>query len=500
MSQNSGELNKTENRTGELLYHFKDGVRRLFLLIILFAFVGAIAAFAVYTITFKPVYSVSVVSTVSADVAGGYNYYNEASVAQISAAFPQIIESDTMKSKLMQVSEDGRVGDISAFSTEDSNLFSIKVTSSSPDVAFNTMMAIVDYYPEIMDYVLGPTQISFLTEPSYPTSPDITYTPFKAMAVGTAIGIVIALVIIFADAYYQDTIISDEDVRKKLGTGCLGELPMIIQKKTIPVTVLENIRQNGFSDSVRSMANKFLREAEKENAKVIFLTSTFPDEGKTTVSVNLSVMLASKGKRVLLCDADIKSPAVKRTLGISDDEKKTEKSLEDILAGNDDLEKAVSAAVLKVENPGLDVLLSAGAGSDIENAADSSSELLGSKRMKELVEYLKKSYDFIIFDTAPAGLVSDAQTIARVSDGFIYVVRQDTVRTDKLVETLDGFSFSGAKLLGAVINMATYFKTGYGYGKYGYGKYGYGKYGYGKYGYGSYGYGSYGYGSNESKD
>ena len=120
MSQNTSKPNSTKNRTdrAELIYHFSDGIRRLFLLIILFALVGAIIAFIVYTVTFKPVYSVSVVSTVSADVAGNNNYYNEANASQIAAVFPQIVESDTMKNKLLLGTEGGKVGSISASATE----------------------------------------------------------------------------------------------------------------------------------------------------------------------------------------------------------------------------------------------------------------------------------------------------------------------------------------------------------------------------------------------
>lgn len=106
----------------------------------------------------------------------------------------------------------------------------------------------------------------------------------------------------------------------------------------------------------------------------------------------------------------------------------------------------------------------------------------------KLIHKLRDKCDYVIIDAPPSAVVSDASLIARITDGCVYVVRQDYAGIDTLREGMEMFSGTGCKLLGCVLNHAEAGRSGYGYGRYGYGKYGYGKYGYGKSGYG-YGYG-----------
>lgn len=118
--------------------------------------------------------------------------------------------------------------------------------------------------------------------------------------------------------------------------------------------------------------------------------------------------------------------------------------------------------------------------------------------VRGLLDKLRDSYDLIIIDTPPCGLISDTEVIARAADAAVYVILQDTVRVSRIKEGLGNLLLANARVIGAVFNGAQSGLTGYGE-NYGYGAYGYyGKYGYG-YGYKHYGYGykNYGYGYGE---
>ena len=104
--------------------------------------------------------------------------------------------------------------------------------------------------------------------------------------------------------------------------------------------------------------------------------------------------------------------------------------------------------------------------------------LLNSERLHQIVEMLRNAADYVIFDTPPSGVVSDAAELARNVDGGVFVVMQDYAKVDVLQEGMEMFPGTGIKMIGCVLNATTASLTGsgYGYGRYGYGTYG----GYGK--------------------
>jgi receptor protein-tyrosine kinase len=131
---------------------------------------------------------------------------------------------------------------------------------------------------------------------------------------------------------------------------------------------------------------------------------------------------------------------------------------------------------------------------------ENSSGYFSSANIGNMFAELRNSYDYILVDTPPCGLISDALFIAQHADAAIFVMYQDAVRISRIRNTMDSLMTTDIRILGAVLNGTAQGISGYGYG-YGYGGYGYG-YGYGKYGYGKYGYGygkyGYGYGYGEN--
>ena len=124
---------------------------------------------------------------------------------------------------------------------------------------------------------------------------------------------------------------------------------------------------------------------------------------------------------------------------------------------------------------------------------------MNAEHIRKAFDSVREKYDYILVDTPPCGLISDALFIAQASDAALYVVLQDSVRVSKIRSGLDNLMSSNIRVIGGILNGALSGITGYGY-NYGYG-YGYGKYGYGGYKYGTYGYGygKYGYGNKRKK-
>ncbi|MDP3972829.1 MAG: polysaccharide biosynthesis tyrosine autokinase, partial [Candidatus Nanopelagicales bacterium] len=184
----------------------------------------------------------------------------------------------------------------------------------------------------------------------------------------------------------------------------------------------------------------------------VVVTSAVPNDGKTTISCNLAVALAQGGHKVCLMEADLRNAQVGPFLGIS-----PAVGLTDVLSGRQSLENA-----LVKWGRGLIDVLPAG------KAPPNPSELLSSKHMAILIDQLEKQYDYVIIDSAPLLLVSDAAQLAAHAGGALLVVRYGQTSRDAVTRAATALAQVNARMLGTVINAMPAKRRGYGYG-YGYG-------------------------------
>jgi len=216
--------------------------------------------------------------------------------------------------------------------------------------------------------------------------------------------------------------------------------------------------------------------------KVILFTSSSSGEGKTFNAANIAVSFALLGKKTILCGLDIRKPALGRLFDIKDRQRGITTLLTKNHITESELQEQISASGV---NPNLDLLL---AGPTPPNPT----ELLARETFSEIIDLLRKEYDYIIFDTAPVGLVTDTLQIGRNADVTVFVCRADY--TPKSSFGVINSIVDEKKLPNPciVLNGVDMSKKKYGY-YYGYGKYGkYARYGYNHYGYSQYGYGNYG--------
>ena len=261
------------------------------------------------------------------------------------------------------------------------------------------------------------------------------------------------------------------DVEKLTNVPIVGDIPLTDEKQGA-IAVFEN-QNNLMSETFRNIRTnlQFMLENDK---KVILVTSTVSGEGKSFISANLAISLSLLGKKVIIVGLDIRKPGLnkvfnipRKEVGITQYLANPEKNLMDLVQPSD-----VSKNLYIL--PGGTV-------------PPNPTELLARDGLDKAIETLKKSFDYVILDTAPVGMVTDTLLIGRVADLSVYVCRADY--THKNEYTLINELAENNKLpkLCTVINGLDLKRRKYGY-YYGYGKYGK-YYGYGKrYGYG-YGYG-----------
>lgn len=198
--------------------------------------------------------------------------------------------------------------------------------------------------------------------------------------------------------------------------------------KHVPFAVVEAYK------AIRTNLTFLLSENE---AKVIAITSPGAGEGKSTTAVNMAIAFSQLGDKVLLIDADMRRSSIHKKL-----RKENRIGLSNILAGFNKYAECVISV-----NESLDVIT---AGQIPPNP----SELLGGARFKQFIDDVSKEYSYVIIDTPPVDVVTDALVIAPNTAGLVLVVRDQYTPTDAITHAISAAEFAGINILGAIMNGA----------------------------------------------
>lgn len=313
-------------------------------------------------------------------------------------------------------------------------------------------------------------------------TPRIPVKPQKArnLLLGLVFGLALGLGLVFFLEYLDDSIKDADEAKRVMGLPILAVIPFIFgreQKKNGSskdenVLIMHNEPKSIAAEAFRSLRTNLHFTAINKEKKIMLFTSTFPQEGKSTITANEAVAISQTGARVLIIDCDLRRSYLHEKFGHS----KTP-GLSEILTGDVIFEKALHDTGI----PNLDLIT---AGTKPPNP----SELLGSEAMRQFLLARRENYAYIIIDAPPVLAVTDAPVLTAVADIVILVMEAGRVPVKAAQHMRDALATLQTPIAGMIVND----KTGKGetYGYYG-GKYGrYGKgYGYG-YDYG-YGYGYY---------
>ena len=341
------------------------------------------------------------------------------------------------------------------------NFIVISATADDPQNAYNVVKFIENNYGQVTK-LLSDANIIIIDEAKLPTSPNSTPNYFKQAIVGMAVGIVLSIAFICVYALTRNTISKEEQIKNKLHLKRLGSIPEISMKKRSydykEQLLVSNKRiPSSFKESFRTLVLSIQR---KKNAKVFMITSTLPNEGKSTVSSNIALMLAQENKKVVLIDFDLRNPSLYKIFKLDN----PKEQIGDYLDGKCHLNDIITNSEV---NDNLDIVLGS-------QSYDHSIEMLSRDKVTMLIELLKESYDYVIIDVPPVLMMQDALSVVKHCDSTILVIKQDFARTYEIIDALDELYEIDGNIMGCVLNVVkkSIFdedSRGYGYG-YGYGK------------------------------
>ncbi|MBE7064503.1 MAG: CpsD/CapB family tyrosine-protein kinase [Ruminococcaceae bacterium] len=212
--------------------------------------------------------------------------------------------------------------------------------------------------------------------------------------------------------------------------------------KNKPLHSVQLMKQNLLNDDTPSQVNEAYKNVRTNlqyalhpiNGKVMLVSSALPGEGKSTTSSNLAVTFAQNSK-VLLIDADMRKPVMHKIFGLDNSH-----GLSLFLGGFEPLVKSINRDVV----PGLDVMT---AGTIPPNP----SELLGSKNMTVFLNKVQEHYDYVIIDTPPINVVTDAVVLSKKVSGVVLVARQNNTTIKMLRQTVEALKTVRVRVLGVVL-------------------------------------------------
>jgi capsular exopolysaccharide synthesis family protein len=278
----------------------------------------------------------------------------------------------------------------------------------------------------------------------------------RNLILAVIMGLVTGLGLAFFFEYLDNTIKIPEDVKQHLKIPYLGPVPLFDRVSGNPgrdvnqELVTLHAPKSSSSESYRGIRTNILFSSAESPPQVILITSAGPGEGKTITTLNLGIAMAQAGSKVIILDCDMRRPKIHKAFGLTKD-----RGISNFLVGGADVDGTVGDTPI----PNLDVI-------PCGPIPPNPSEMLGSNRMADLLNGLRKEYAHILIDSPPATAVTDPIVLSKSVDGVVLVIRAGETAREIVRNGVAQFQAVGANILGAILNGVDVGRDKYYYYKY----------------------------------
>ena len=415
--------------------------------ILLAAAAGWFAVTGVMSFLYVPEFTAQATMAVSAR--GDSNAYSSLSLTnQMAGVFSEVFDSNVLKEKIAEeLGEDSINETIQATVIEETNLITLQVTSENPRRAYQVIQSAIRNYDEVSDYLFSNAMLRIVQEPSVPYVPSNAMNSSRYQKLAILAGVAGSGGLVVLLSILRFTVKTREGAKRNLDGRILELIPYERKNKTVrgalrklnkSILISSKLVSMPFGEAVRKTATRIDHHMRRRDQKVLMVTSVAENEGKSSVAANLALALAEKGRRVMLIDVDLKKPALYKVF-----EKKEEnrKYLSDYLD-----KKAEIKDVLIYEKK--EKIYTVFQEKSIHNAA----RYLDSMEMKALIDAGRKKMDYIILDTPPMSVSSDAELMLKMADNAVLIVRQDWTDVRAANDASDTIRQAGVDFTGFILN------------------------------------------------
>lgn len=284
--------------------------------------------------------------------------------------------------------------------------------------------------------------------PSQPSSGN----PNRIIATGGFLSLALGLGLAYLREKLDNGVRSGKEIEHAVGLPYLGLTPFLSTRHRKGRKIHEHMLAkplSAYTESIRQLYTVLRLANVDKPPKVVQLTSSVPQEGKTTISVSLAIALAMDGKSTILVDGDMRHPSVERELAGKQG---------DCLVGYLQGDCELAEAIYTHEQSGLDVL-------PVRQTPPNPARLIASGRMKSIIERLREDYDYVIVDSPPVLGMSDTKSLLEMADVALFVARWEHTTIDMVVDAVNELNACNADIIGVVVAQVDINKHSlYGYG------------------------------------
>ena len=272
-------------------------------------------------------------------------------------------------------------------------------------------------------------------EPASPPARPIKPRVLTNTLLAAVVGLLLAVGIAFLVEAMDDTIRNPGDVTHQLGLPVLGAIAKYDYEDDNPITTTQP--RAPVAEAFRSLRTNIQFASVDSPLRTLLVTSPSPEDGKSTVAVNLGVVLAQSGRKVIILDADLRRPKVHKIIRLAN-----RRGLSDLFVQN---QVYLDGSVQKTDVQNYYALTSG-------NLPPNPSELLGSEKMVDIIHQLKDQAELVVIDTPPVLAVTDACVLAPRVDGVLIVIKPGVTKLAACKQAIEQLRHVGAKILGVVLN------------------------------------------------
>lgn len=435
-------------------------IRKRVKFIIIITILSAGLTFVYFNFIKQPVYTASVQLYVNPNDTTSAANLNELNYAQkIVSTYINLLRTQTFYRQVLEATglnyTESRLKSMTQInSVNDTEIFQISVSSHSASDSYTLVQAMQNIAPKLIADIIENAKISIVDPVVFPKAPSGPNIIFNTI-VGTVAGLFLAIVMSFLWELIDVKVKSKDDLAKKYQIPILGVIPSfdgVASKglrlfKKLPLRKNINNRvhlnqvikqENNFliSEAYKALRTNILYTIRKSGCKKILINSPNPMDGKSTTCTNIGIGIAKTGAKVLLIDCDLRKGKLHTPFFVN-----STPGLSNLLSGMK-TEKEV------IQNTPYEYLQIIACGSIAPNPT----ELLSSTQMEELIKRLEANYDYIIIDSAPVNLVADALSLAKIVDGVLMVVRENSTTYPNIDNALNKYELIGGNILGFVLN------------------------------------------------
>lgn len=441
-------------------------LHRNWILIVALSILGGAGAYG-YSLLQTPTYqantqlyvSVRSDSSVVSDLAQGTTFARQAVVSFVDVVDSAIVLDRVIDDLNLDTTPQQLARWVEASSPTNSVIISISVSNTNPETAASIANSVGTNFADVVTNSLEKPEgdaaslvrietIEPALVPASPASPHTTLNTVLGFLIGLGVGVTFAVLRSVLDTRIH----SLHDIEHATQAPVLGGITLDPDAKKRPLIVHADPRSPR-AESFRSLRTNLQFIDVDGTSRSFVVTSAGPGEGKSTTTANLAITLAETGARVALVDGDLRLPRVADYMGLEGGV-----GLTDVLIGRAEL-----ADVLQQWGTGKLFVLTSG------KTPPNPSELLGSQAMQRTLEALAGAFDYVLVDTPPLLLVTDAAVVSRFTSGVLIVAASGSTKRPQLAAALEKLNAIGSRIFGVIVTMLpTKGPDSYSYGAYSY--------------------------------